>query len=115
MFINSNQNWGATTMALIKMSIGVRTTMTIGEKSRLSTLPLVALLPLRIVANSYNPLLAASPCALLSALADRQTYISLCVSGTKLVAPQVWSKGIATIQPSNPIEAPELALSKCAD
>ena len=49
LFINSNQNWGATVMALIKMSIGVWTTMTIGEKSRLSTLLLVALLPLRIV------------------------------------------------------------------
>ena len=43
-------------MALIKMSIGVRTMMTIGEKSRLSTLLLVALLPLRIVPRGRSTL-----------------------------------------------------------
>ena len=58
-------------MASIKMSIRVRTTMTIGKKEKTFNIALNGITFLRIVANSYNSLLAASPCKLLSTLADR--------------------------------------------
>ena len=58
-------------MALIKMSIGVRTTMTIGEKSRHFNIAFSGITSLANCDESYNSLLAASPCVLLSALAAR--------------------------------------------
>ena len=72
-------------MASIKMSIRVRTTMTIGKKEKTFNIALNGITSLRIVANSYNYLLAASPCVLLSACTGRSgRYTSLSVSGTKL-------------------------------